>query len=78
MSSTAATPAIPLIYRIPVLGAIAREWAEGDRDFPFVLILALLSAWACAVAIWGLPALYIPAVIAAPGMLVMLVVLTRG
>lgn len=68
----------PLIYRVPVLGAIAREWAEGDKDFPFVLVAALVLAWACAVFIWGLPALYLPAVIAAPGFLLMLVALTRG
>ncbi len=70
--------ATPMIYRVPVLGGIAREWAEGDKDFPFLLVFALLSAWACAVFIWGLPALYLPAVMLAPGMLVMLVVLTRG
>jgi len=78
MSSAVATPTTPLIFRVPVLGAIAREWAEGDRDFPVFLILALVSAWGCAVALWGLPALYLPAVVAAPGMLAMLVVLTRG
>ena len=70
--------AIPLIYRVPVLGAIAREWAEGDKDFPFFLVAAVVLAWACAIFVWGLPALYLPAVIAAPGFLLLLVVLTRG
>ena len=77
MPADAATP-VPLVYRVPFLGGIAREWAEGDADFPFFLVLALVLAWACGVAIWGLPALYLPAVALAPGMLAMLVVLTRG
>lgn len=68
----------PIVYRIPVLGAIAREWAEGDADFPFFLILAFVLAWACAVMIWGLPALVLPAVALAPAMLAMLVLITRG
>jgi len=70
--------ATPLAYRLPVLGALAREWAEGDPDFPLVLVLALVSAWGCAIAIWGLPALYLPAVAAVPVMLATLVALTRG
>lgn len=72
------TPDRPSFYRVPVLGPIAREWAEGDRDFPFVLILAVVLAWACALLIFGLPALTVPAVALAFGMLAMLVALTRG
>lgn len=68
----------PFIRRLPLVGPIARELAEGDADYPFYLLLALLSAWGCAFMVWGLPALVIPALIAAPLMLVVLVLLTRG
>ena len=68
----------PGAFRVPILGAIAREWAEGDPEFPLYFILALVSAWGCAVLIWGLPALYLPAVGLAPLMLLGLVALTRG
>lgn len=76
--SLAAPEPDPLVYRFPLLGGIAREWAEGDPDFPFYLIVALLSAWACAVMIWGLPALVLPALVATPSMLVVIVLLSRG
>ncbi|MCB1405294.1 MAG: hypothetical protein KDK01_03305 [Rhodobacteraceae bacterium] len=71
-------PRSPLVYRLPILGAIARELAEGDADFPLYLILALVSAWGCAIVLWGLPALALPAVALAPMILVLLVAITRG
>lgn len=71
-------PSTPFAYRLPVLGAIAREWAEGDPDFPLVLILALVCLWGIAIMTWGLPALFLPAVFAAPLMIVVLILISRG
>lgn len=68
----------PFIRRLPFLGPIARELAEGNADYPFYLLAALLSAWGCSFMVWGLPALVIPALVAAPLMLVVLVLITRG
>jgi hypothetical protein len=68
----------PFIRRVPLLGPIARELAEGDAEYPFYLLAALLSAWGCAFMVWGLPALVMPALVAAPLMLVLLVMITRG
>jgi hypothetical protein len=68
----------PFLRRVPVIGAIARELAEGDSDFPFYLLLAAGSAWACAAIVWGLPALVIPAVALAPAVMVILIALTLG
>ncbi|PTW98851.1 hypothetical protein [Pararhodobacter aggregans] len=65
-------------YRLPILGAMAREWTDGDPDFPLYVILALVSIWGIAITLFGLPALYLPAVVAAPLMVVMLVLITRG
>jgi hypothetical protein len=78
--STVEPPAAktPLVYRIPVLGAIAREWAEGDQDFPLMLVFAMVSLWAVAVVLWGLPALYLTAVALVPLMGVLLVLITLG
>lgn len=75
---TTGTEAVPLVYRIPVIGAIARECAEGDADFPLMLVFALVSAWAVAVALWGLPALYLTALAIVPVMGVLLVLITLG
>ncbi|MFN3955527.1 MAG: hypothetical protein ACK4LQ_13825 [Pararhodobacter sp.] len=66
------------VRRLPVLGPLARELAEGDDDFPLILIVALLSAWGCAFMLWGLPALVLPALVAAPLMMLVLVLITRG
>ena len=71
------TPA-PAVYRIPLLGAIARELAEGDDDYPLYLIVALVSVWGLAIFFFGLPALYLPAVVASPLMVVVLVLISRG
>lgn len=68
----------PLAYRLPILGRIARETAEGDADNKWYLIAGLLSAIAAAVITWGLPALVVAAVAAVPVCFVMLVLITRG
>jgi len=79
MSSVELPPArTPFVYRIPVLGAIAREWAEGDQDFPLMLVFAMISLWAVAVVLWGLPALYLTALALVPLMGVLLVLITLG
>ena len=71
-------PDAPLIYRLPVLGRIVREVADGDADNKWYLLVALLSLLALAVATWGLPALALTAVVAAPVCILMLVLITLG
>ena len=71
-------PDTPLIYRLPVLGRIFREVAEGDADNKWYLLAALLSLLVLAVSIWGLPALALTAVAAAPLCVLMLVLITLG
>lgn len=73
-----APPRTPWIYRLPILGAIAREWAEGDDEYPLYLLVALLSLWGIAVMTWGLPALYLPAVAFVPVMFVVLILISAG
>lgn len=68
----------PLAYRLPLLGRIARELAEGDADNKWYLLVAILSAVGAAVLTWGLPALVVTAVAAVPLCFLMLVLITRG
>ncbi|MBN8290815.1 hypothetical protein JI664_02445 [Rhodobacter sp. NTK016B] len=68
----------PVAYRLPLLGAVLRELAEGDADYPLYLIVALLAIWGIAITFFGLPALYLPAVVASPLMIVVLVMISRG
>ncbi len=65
-------------YRVPVLGWIARDLIEGDADNIWYLLAAILCLWIMAIMTWGLPALYLPAVIAAPLVMVLLVIITLG
>ena len=74
MSATASR----FLFAIPVLGWILRDLT---RDFDaniWYFLVALVSLWAIAVATWGLPALYLPAVAVVPGMFVGLILITRG
>jgi flagellar biosynthesis component FlhA len=66
------------VYAIPVLGRITREVAEGDTDNKWYLAVILLTLWILAGMTWGLPAVVVPFVMAAPLCLVMLILLTRG
>jgi len=68
----------PFVYRVPVLGRILREVAEGDADNKWYFLVALLTALVLAVVQWGLPALALAGVAAAPLCLLMLVLITRG
>ncbi|MCC5986735.1 MAG: hypothetical protein JJT95_03570 [Pararhodobacter sp.] len=68
----------PLLWRVPILGAILRELAEGDADFGLYLGLIFFSLLGCAVILWGLPALVIAALVATPISGLLLVALTRG
>lgn len=61
-----------LIARLP------RGLARVAFDPRWLLLPALLAVWAGAILTWGLPALTIPFVLAAPLCLGMLVALTRG
>lgn len=64
--------------RVPLFGAITRKLADSDGDLPLILLLVVALAWGGAVAIWGIPALYLPAVVASPLAILGLVGLTRG
>ncbi|MGY6411323.1 MAG: hypothetical protein ACXIUV_09915 [Alkalilacustris sp.] len=66
------------IYATPIVGRIAREVIDGDRDNKWYLAVALLALWIFAGMAWGLAALVVPFALAAPMCLVMLVALTRG
>ena len=65
-------------YRVPVLGWIARDLIEGDADNFWYLLAAILCLWIMAIMTWGLPALYLPAVMLAPLLMVLLVIITLG
>lgn len=62
----------------PGFGLAFGKWAREDGNVPLYVILVLAMVWIAAISVWGLPALYLPAVAVGPLMLVVLVALTRG
>lgn len=57
------------------------ETAGSDRKAEIILLLGailFLAAWAGSVALWGIPGLYIPALILVPVVYVLMIVGSRG
>jgi len=67
----------PALFSVPLLGPVARVLTRSDV-LPLLVILLLLVLWGAAVALFGLPALYLPAVVASPLVLVVLVLISIG
>ena len=65
-------------YRIPIIGRMAREVAEGPVDNAFAAILGVVCSVAISVLIWGYPALIISALIAAALIVLTLIRITLG
>jgi hypothetical protein len=65
-------------YRLPIIGRMAREVAEGPVDNAFAAIIGVVSAVAIAVLIWGYPALIVSALIAAALMVLTLIRISIG
>jgi Zn-dependent protease len=65
-------------YRIPLIGRMAREVVEGPVDNAFAAIIGVVAAVACAVLIWGYPALIASALAATILVLVTLLRITLG
>ncbi|WP_372571075.1 hypothetical protein [Ruegeria jejuensis] len=81
--SNAAVPArLPfwqrLFFAIPVLGWIAKEVAYGDPENIWYAIIAGVSAWGCAIPLFGLPGFYLPALAMVPIIWVVLILITLG
>lgn len=67
-----------LIFRLPLLGRIYKEVAYGEADNIYYALASFISAWGCAVLLFGLPGLYIPAVCLVPVVFSVLVLITLG
>lgn len=80
---TAHTPASPplfqrLFYRLPVVGWMAKDVAEGDRANLYFALIAFISLWGISVLTFGLPGLYLPALALVPVMFVILIWISLG
>lgn len=62
-----------ILFAVPILGRMAREIAEGDDENILYAVLAFVSLWGCAILIFGLPGLYIPALALVPVIWIVLI-----
>jgi hypothetical protein len=65
-----------VIYNIPVLGWMIREAVMGPIAAKILFIVNCLLIWGLAIALFGYPAIIIPALCAVPTMLVILVTIS--
>ncbi len=67
-----------LLFAIPLFGWMARDVAEGDPEDLGYTAGAIFSMWGCSALVFGLPGLYIPAVMMVPVMFLILILISRG
>ncbi|WP_209504235.1 MULTISPECIES: hypothetical protein [unclassified Ruegeria] len=67
-----------LFFAIPVFGWLARDAANAKAEDLYYTVGAVLSMWGCSAMVFGLPGLYIPALMMVPVMFLVLILISRG
>ncbi len=67
-----------LLFAIPLFGWMAKDAAHGEAEDWGYTALAIFSMWGCSALLFGLPGLYIPAVMMVPVMFLILILISRG
>ncbi|MBO9446189.1 hypothetical protein [Ruegeria sp. R14_0] len=67
-----------LLFAIPLFGWMARDVAHGKPEEWGYTAVAIFSMWGCSALLFGLPGLYIPAVMMVPVMFLILLLISRG
>ena len=67
-----------LLFAIPLFGWLARDAAYGKPEDLFYTAAAIFSMWGCSIMVFGLPGLYIPALLMVPMMFLILILISRG
>lgn len=67
-----------MLMAVPVLGWILRDLMKGSEETIWYAFAAFVALWVLAVVLFGVPGLYIPAVILVPIILVLIVVGCAG
>lgn len=67
-----------LFFAIPVFGWLARDAANARAEDLYYTVGAVLSMWGCSAMVFGLPGLYIPALMMVPVMFLVLILISRG
>ncbi len=67
-----------LLFSVPLFGWIARDAVQGKPEDWGYTAAAIVSMWGCSILLFGLPGLYIPALMMVPVMFLILVLISRG
>ncbi|MEM9550169.1 MAG: hypothetical protein AAGA05_03275 [Pseudomonadota bacterium] len=67
-----------LLFAVPIFGWVARDLTLGDADNVWYALGGFASLWAISVVLFGIPGLYIPALLLVPVIWVVLLLITRG
>jgi hypothetical protein len=69
---------VQLIYRIPILGWLIREAAEGSANVQMLFLVTGAMLWLIAILLFGYPAIILPALCLVAIVFVLLILIMRG
>ena len=67
-----------LLYAVPVLGWMLKEAVEGQAGAKTLFVVNCALIWILAIAIFGYPAIILPALTIVPTIFVVLILITKG
>jgi uncharacterized membrane protein len=67
-----------VLYAIPVIGWMLKDVVHGERDNIYHFLFTMVCLWAISGLVFGLPGVVVPAVVFAPLILLVIVLITRG
>lgn len=67
-----------IFFAIPVIGWVAKDLMFGDKNNVWFAIIGFVSLWLSSALVFGLPGLYIPAVMLVPVIFLVLFAITKG
>jgi hypothetical protein len=67
-----------LLFAIPVIGWVARDLMFGDKNNIWFALIGFVSLWMSSALVFGLPGLYIPALLMVPVIFTVLILITWG
>jgi hypothetical protein len=65
-----------LFFLVPIIGWVARDLIHGDESNIWYAIVLFVSLWLIAILLFGVPGLYIPAVLMVPVIFGFLILIT--
>ena len=65
-----------LFFAVPVIGWVARDLLFGDKNNIWFALIGFVSLWLSSALVFGLPGLYLPALVMVPVIFLLLIWIT--